>query len=34
MNSPDDVITYFRLHKIIKVIFFIFVYNFFECDTS
>ena len=34
MNSPDDFIIYFRLHKIIKVVLFIFVYNFFECDTS
>ena len=34
MNSPDDFIIYFRLHKIIKVLLFIFVYNFVECDTS
>jgi hypothetical protein len=34
MNSPDDYIIYFRLHKIIKVFLFIFVYNLFECDTS
>jgi len=34
MNSPADFIIYFRLHKIIKVFLFIFVYNFFECDTS
>jgi hypothetical protein len=34
MNSPDDFIIYFRLHKIIKVCLFSFVYNFFECDTS
>jgi len=33
MNSPDDFIIYFRLHKIIKVFLFIFVYNFFELDT-
>jgi hypothetical protein len=33
MNSPDDFIIYFKLHEIIKV-FFIFVYNFFEGDTS
>jgi len=34
MNSPVDFIIYCRLHKIIKVLLFIFVYNFFECDTS
>jgi len=34
MNSPDDFIIHFRLHKIIKVLLFIFVCNFVECDTS
>jgi hypothetical protein len=28
MNLPDNFIIYFRLHKIIKVFSFIFVYNF------
>jgi len=34
MNSPDDFLIYFRLHKIIKVFLFIFVYKFFECDQK